>query len=82
MRAYKIESKQAEKDGEPADRPPDTPDMARTLVGDTTVEALADIMDKNPRGVLINRDELAGWVRGLDQYKGGKGNDRQFYLSL
>jgi putative DNA primase/helicase len=82
MRSYKIESKQAEKDGEPADRPPDTPDMARTLVGDTTVEALADIMDKNPRGVLINRDELAGWVRGLDQYKGGKGNDRQFYLSL
>jgi hypothetical protein len=27
------------------------------------------------------KDELTGFVRSLDQYKGGKGSDRQFWLS-
>jgi hypothetical protein len=27
------------------------------------------------------RDELTGWVRSLDQYRGGRGADRQFFLS-
>ena len=31
---------------------------------------------------LVVRDELMGLVAGLNQYKGGKGADRQFYLSL
>jgi putative DNA primase/helicase len=30
----------------------------------------------------VAKDELAGWIRGMDQYKaGGKGSDRQFWLS-
>jgi hypothetical protein len=50
---------------------------------DATREALADLLAENPRGLLIHRDELAGWVRGLNQYKqGGKGDDKQFWLSL
>jgi hypothetical protein len=82
LRQYKVDAKAAEKQGEAADAPPLEPTMERTVAGDTTVEALAQILDENPRGLLINRDELSGWVRGLDQYKGGKGSDRQFYLSL
>src|SRR5215217_2548097 len=35
-----------------------------------------------PRGVLVVRDELAAWKRSMDQYRaGGKGSDRQFWLS-
>jgi len=37
-------------------------------------------MAKNPWGVILLRDELAGWLKGLNQYK-GKGSDEQFYLS-
>jgi hypothetical protein len=56
--------------------------MGRVVADDTTIEALAGILESNPRGVLVARDELAGWVRAMDQYKGGKGADRQIWLSL
>jgi hypothetical protein len=28
------------------------------------------------------RDELSGWVQALNSYKGGKGSDRQFFLTV
>src|SRR4051812_49101986 len=33
-------------------------------------------------GVAIIRDEISGWVAAMDQYRGGKGSDRQQFLSL
>lgn len=53
----------------------------RLVVVDATVEGLAPILEWAPRGVLMIQDELAGWVAAMNQYKGGKGNDRQFWLS-
>jgi hypothetical protein len=38
-------------------------------------------MSDNPRGIVIVKDELTGFVRGLNQYRGGKGADREFWLS-
>jgi hypothetical protein len=32
--------------------------------------------------VAVVRDEISGWVGSLDQYRGGKGSDRQQFLSL
>lgn len=62
--------------------PPTAPILERTLVDDTTVEALAGVLEDNRRGVAVVRDELTAWVRSMDQYKaGGKGTDRQFWLS-
>jgi hypothetical protein len=55
------------------------PTLQRTWVGDITVEALTSVLGSNKRGVLVVRDELSGWVRSMNQYK-GKGADRQFYL--
>lgn len=49
------------------------------LVGDTTGEALLQIVSASPRGVLMYRDELAGLIGGLDRYKGG-GSDRAMLL--
>ena len=56
--------------------------MSRCVASDTTVEAFVGILEDNPRGLLVYKDELAGWVRSMDQYKGGKGSDRQHWLSF
>jgi hypothetical protein len=53
----------------------------RLVVMDATVESLAPLLERNPRGLLMAQDEVVGWVRGMGQYKGGRGNDRQFWLS-
>jgi hypothetical protein len=36
---------------------------------------------ENPRGLVVISDEITGWVLGMNEYKGGKGSDRQFWLS-
>jgi hypothetical protein len=70
-------------DEEPAPGSPDEPKLGRTVVEDTTTEALCQILEENPRGVLVGKDELTGWLRSMNQYKaGGKGSDRQVWLSL
>jgi putative DNA primase/helicase len=82
VREWEVERKDNAKNGLPSPPEPERPRMERTLVEDTTVEALGVLLEENPRGVLATRDELSGWVRSMDQYKqGGKGADRQFYLS-
>lgn len=67
---------------DPPERPKKPEPIRHLLVNDTTVEALGENLKDNPRGVLVFRDELVAWVRGMDQYRGGRGGtDRQFYLS-
>ena len=51
------------------------------VVDDATVESLAPIQQKNPRGLTLVKDELVAWATACNQYKGGKGSDRQFYCS-
>jgi hypothetical protein len=81
-REYDLEKKEAAKAGIAAPPPPRPPVAERAHVNDTTVEALIPILKHNPRGILLERDELVGWVKAMDQYKaGGKGSDRQFWLS-
>ncbi len=79
---WEVERRDALKASEPAPEEPEAPSMGRCVAGDTTVEALVSILEDNSRGLLVHRDELAGWVRSMDQYKGGKGSDRQNWLNL
>ena len=53
-------------------------------LSDTTVEALAPILRVNPRGLLLARDELAGWIGSFDRYsgKGKSGADAANWLSM
>lgn len=53
----------------------------RIHTSDCTTEALAELLSRNPRGIIIIRDELTALMRGLNQYKAGKGSDREFLLS-
>src|SRR5262249_31322519 len=45
-------------------------------------EKMAEILNENPRGMAMVRDEAAAIITGANQYKGGKGHDRQVYLKL
>src|SRR5262249_41034169 len=67
--------------GDPPAPPEEPAEPERFVTGDATVESLAVLLEKNPRGLLMPQDEGAAWVRGMGQYKGGRGNDRQFWLS-
>jgi hypothetical protein len=66
---------------EPAARGP-KPAPRRCLLSDATTESLGPILAGNPRGVVMIRDELTGLVTGMNQYKAGRGHDRQVYLAL
>ncbi len=81
MRRWEAEKREASKTAKPAPEPPKKPVLKRTVINDTTVEALISRLEDNPRGLLSSNDELSGWVRQMDQYKSGKGSDRQFWLS-
>jgi hypothetical protein len=59
----------------------DEPALKRIATTDPTTEALAPILARNPRGLILCPDEMTRWVLSMDQYKGGKGGDRPFYLS-
>lgn len=56
----------------------EAPAEPRVIVNDATVEALGEILNANPRGVVQYRDELAGWLASLDRE--GREADRGFYL--
>ena len=75
--------KRDKKTEEPPPAKPDPSQAARFIVSDTTVEALAPLLFANPRGVLMARDELAGWIGSFDRYAGGKGGaDAAHWLSM
>ena len=52
--------------------------LRRYMVNDSTVEKLGELLNQNPNGLLLFRDELTGWLRTLDRE--GHENDRAFYL--
>lgn len=58
---------------------PDRPERPRVVVMDGTIEAVGRILASNPRGVLHQRDELAGWLGNFDRF-GGAGGDRAFWI--
>lgn len=76
--------KKAAQKGSDVDPPkePEAPVSERYYCSDTTVEALAEILQHSPRGVLLLRDELAGWLRSFNQYRGGKGADTAHWLEM
>lgn len=67
--------------GDPPEKP-ELPVCQRYIVSDTTIEALAPILVTNPRGLLLARDELSGWLGGFNQYKSGRGSDVPNWLEM
>jgi len=40
---------------------------SQIVVADATMEALADVVAGNPRGVILWRDELTAWLANLNR---------------
>lgn len=57
---------------------PDEPTRRRYFTSDSTPEKIIELLNQNPRGLLIKRDELVGWWRVLD--KEGRESARGLYL--
>ena len=84
-RTWKKAVKEALDAGEtPPDKPDDAeappePKRPRLFTTDATMEAAALLAQQEPKGLELIRDELAGWVGGLDKY-GGDGAERAFWI--
>jgi hypothetical protein len=86
LAVWEEEVKSAVRGGYP---PPDRPAEAdepkpiarrRIMSTDPTTEVAARLSASNPRGLILCRDELAGWLANMDRYSGGGGGDRAFWL--
>jgi hypothetical protein len=65
----------------PAAVEPEKPSPHRIRTTDATREAVRDLAVANPRGLMLVRDELAGWLASMDRYgNAAAGGDRAFYL--
>jgi hypothetical protein len=58
------------------------PPPPRLTVYDATIEKLGIILAGQDRGILIKRDEIAGWIGAMEKYGAGRGAmaDRAFWL--
>jgi hypothetical protein len=63
-------------------KPPPPPKPRRIDIDDATMEVLPLILADNPRGLIMIRDELSAFILGMNQFKGGKGNDRSNALKI
>lgn len=54
------------------------PKRNRLVVNDVSVEKLGELLNENPNGLILVRDELAGWVAKLSKEEFQ--SDRAFYL--
>jgi hypothetical protein len=74
---WRVEVKDAQKRGATAPLPPAAavgpePQSPRLLLNDVTIEKVAALLaTAAPKGLLVVRDELAGWVAGMNSYNDG-----------
>ncbi|MGZ8241297.1 MAG: DUF3987 domain-containing protein [Methylobacter sp.] len=54
------------------------PTRARFMVNDVTIEKLGEVLNENPNGLLMYRDEISGFLKTIDRED--HTNDRAFYL--
>jgi DNA polymerase-1 len=74
LEAYNERKRKAKKEEkEFTQDPPERPHLIRVVTGDVTVEKLAQLLEENPKGLLVGRDELGGWLGSFKRYKGNTG---------
>lgn len=79
FRAWK---KNALTSGENPPAKPQEPQPDRLLVTDTTIAAIELLLSQNPRGLLLARDELSGWLQSFNCFSGGRGGDVASWIAM
>jgi len=81
---YELELAQCRRSKGKSDPPekPKEPVAWRCICDDTTIEALAVLLQQNWRGLLMARDELAAWLGGFDRYAQSKGGEVPKWLEM
>ncbi|MDO9213448.1 MAG: DUF3987 domain-containing protein [Methylococcales bacterium] len=54
------------------------PTRTRYLVNDTTIEKLGELLNENPNGLMLYRDEINGFFKTINRED--RSNDRAFYV--
>jgi putative DNA primase/helicase len=82
VNAWKQQCTAASKKGEAKPAKPELaqtpPTLRRLLTSDATFESLHAVLAENPAGIFVLRDELTGWLAGLERQ--GREQERAFYL--
>lgn len=60
--------------------PPPRPLHRRAFMNEATIAALADVLCDNPRGLLVYREEMAGWLGSMDAFNRGSGMERAAWI--
>ena len=72
VETWKSDVRTAQKKNTPPPLPPDDapaePQEPRLRQSDVTIEKVATLLAAQPKGLLIERDELAGWLLGMNAY--------------
>ncbi len=58
------------------------PRLTSFYLQDATVEKIVVVLSKAPLGLILEADELSGFLRGLGQYKAHRGSDLEHMLSI
>lgn len=74
--------KRSKSGGDDPPEKPEEPIAERYWCDDQTTEALAVLLMNQPRGLLMARDELAGWLGGFDRYSKAPGGDVARWLEM
>ena len=59
---------------------PEKPEPARVIMNKPTMESVVKMAHKNPKSLLLVRDELKGWFVSMNQYRAG--DDMETWMEI
>lgn len=77
LMAYKNDVKKS-----PDIEEPEEPELKQLIIQDATIEKLIGILSSNPDGCGLFSDELAGFLKRMNKYGSGGGDEIQKWLEL
>lgn len=81
VRAHNKELARWKEDKERQKEEPEPTRPTRYLLNECTVEKLGEILSRQDRGIMVEQDEISGWIGSMEKYSGkGAAADRGFWL--